>query len=148
MWHHDLHVDRPGASPIPARTVGATCVTVNGRAALSRPTQRSRRSASRTRPADSRDAGRNDANTATKFSRDCLGVILDVAGKELTVYASHFKSMMGGRGETGARREEQARRVAEIITGQWRPKDWRGNSVVLGDLNDDVDDDAPLTPLL
>ncbi|MDJ0629283.1 MAG: endonuclease/exonuclease/phosphatase family protein [Rhodobacter sp.] len=78
---------------------------------------------------------RNPANTAQAFSRDCVRVDIDVDGDVLTLYGNHFKSMIGGRRDTRARRVDQAERVHEILTEDWGP-DFEGDFVVLGDLND------------
>lgn len=59
---------------------------------------------------------RNAANTVFLFSRECLEVHIDIDGKELTIFVNHFKSMLGGRNTTKAKRVEQTQRVAEIIT--------------------------------
>ncbi len=96
---------------------------------------------------------RNAANTATLFSRDCLEVEIaipvDAAGasKPFRVYVNHFKSLIGGRDNTKARREEQAGRVADIVDAQWAPN-YQGNFAVLGDFNDFVDAQTSLTRLV
>ncbi len=79
---------------------------------------------------------RNRNGTSFLFSRDCLEVELNVAGKPLTLYVNHFKSMMEGREATHARRKEQAERVAAIVNTRWKRGGYKGNFVVLGDLND------------
>ncbi len=79
---------------------------------------------------------RNKKGTAFLFSRDCLEIELDVGGKMLTLYANHLKSMMEGREATRARRQEQAERVAAIVDARWKKSGYKGNFVVLGDLND------------
>ena len=91
---------------------------------------------------------RNSANTAFLFSRDCLEVRLDVAGKPLALYVNHFKSMLGGRSNTKPRREEQVQRVAEIIDEQWVGAEYKGNFAVLGDFNDYIDGDTALGALI
>ncbi len=78
---------------------------------------------------------RNDANSASLFSRDCLRVDFDIDGESLSLYGNHFKSMMGGRKNTRPRRLEQANGVRAIIEGDHGPM-LSGNVVVLGDLND------------
>ena len=78
---------------------------------------------------------RNDANTAAKFSRDCLRAEVEVDGGTLTLYCNHFKSMMGGREKTRAGRLEQSNRVADILREDWGT-DLEGAFMVLGDLND------------
>lgn len=79
---------------------------------------------------------RNKSNSAFLFSRDCLEVEVMVGGKALTLYLNHFKSMMEGREATRARRQEQAERVAAIVDARWKKSSYKGNFVVLGDLND------------
>lgn len=91
---------------------------------------------------------RNAANTSSLFSRDCLEVRIDADGKTLVVYINHFKSMMGGRDETRARRAEQADRVAAIIDETWKDEDYEGNFVVLGDFNDYPDAQTSLANLV
>jgi endonuclease/exonuclease/phosphatase family metal-dependent hydrolase len=91
---------------------------------------------------------RNANNTTWLFSRDCLEVELDVAGKKLTLYVNHFKSMIRTRAETKARREAQVKRVAEIVDEQWRAQNYEGNFVVLGDFNDYAGVGTSLTALL
>ncbi|WP_205520447.1 endonuclease/exonuclease/phosphatase family protein [Tropicibacter sp. Alg240-R139] len=78
---------------------------------------------------------RNEANTAAKFSRDCLRAEIEVDGGTLTLYGNHFKSMMGGRKKTRARRLEQSERVSAILREDWGDN-LDGDFLVLGDLND------------
>ncbi len=82
------------------------------------------------------------------FSRDCLEVGVRVGNKTLTLYINHFKSMMGGRDETHERRKQQAKAVAGIIDTAWRPQNYEGNYIVMGDLNDYEDEHTALKPLL
>jgi len=91
---------------------------------------------------------RNKKGTAFLFSRDCLEIELNVDGKSLTLYANHFKSMMGGREATRVRRQEQAERVADIVDTRWKKSAYKGNFVVLGDLNDYPDGKTGLAALL
>ena len=65
-----------------------------------------------------------------------LTVTIDTPEGELTLYVNHFKSMFGGRSKTRKRREEQAERVACIVDEDWKDKNYEGNFIVLGDLND------------
>jgi len=91
---------------------------------------------------------RNTSNTAFLFSRDCLEVDVQIGGKTLTLYLNHFKSMMGGRDETRARRVTQAERVAAIVDARWKKSGYKGNFVVLGDFNDYPQDNTSLSSLL
>lgn len=91
---------------------------------------------------------RNKANTAELFSRDCLVVDLDVAGKPLTLYVNHFKSMIGGRPATLPRRREQAEFVARLVDERWKSSKYAGNFIVLGDLNDYPGEGTSLNALL
>lgn len=91
---------------------------------------------------------RNRAGTGFLFSRDCLEIELDVGGTRLTLYANHLKSMMEGREATRARRQEQAERVAAIVDARWKKGGYKGNFVVLGDLNDYPEGKTALAALL
>jgi len=83
------------------------------------------------------------------FSRDCLEIDLEVpGGKRLTLYVNHFKSMMGGRAQTAARRKVQVARVREIVDSHWGGCQFRGNFVVLGDFNDYDDPKTSLGELI
>lgn len=76
------------------------------------------------------------------FSRDCLEV--DVApeqGELVTLYVNHLKSMMGGRGPTGARPRLQAEKVLEIVKGRFGDDPSQGRWIVCGDMNDYRGDD-------
>lgn len=80
------------------------------------------------------------------FSRDCLRTELQLPdGRSLHVLCNHFKSKSGGESESDARRERQAKRVAEILQEYNLSKDL---VIVAGDLNDTPDPDSPLRPLL
>jgi endonuclease/exonuclease/phosphatase family metal-dependent hydrolase len=80
------------------------------------------------------------------FSRDCAEYEFDVNGEKLLLLVNHFKSKGFGKASTSnARREAQAKRVAEIY--KERAKEGWKNIVVLGDFND-TPDSAPLAPLL
>lgn len=73
--------------------------------------------------------------TTTLFSRDCLEVDVEVGKKTLTLFVNHFKSMMGGRKKTSARRKLQAKEVVKLVKDRFKdPK--KENFVVLGDFND------------
>jgi endonuclease/exonuclease/phosphatase family metal-dependent hydrolase len=91
---------------------------------------------------------RNKNNTGLLFSRDCLECHLDIDGKELVIFINHFKSMIGGRNETKAKRVEQAKRVAKIISDRWESVSYQGNYVVLGDFNDYPESNTSLDSLL
>lgn len=91
---------------------------------------------------------RTKSGTAFLFSRDCLEIELNVGGKQLTLYANHLKSMMEGREATRARRQEQAERVAAIVDARWKKSAYKGNFVVLGDLNDYPEGKTGLAALL
>lgn len=70
------------------------------------------------------------------FSRDCLEADLAADGGTLTVYVQHFKSMIGGRAATRARRERQSEGVRQIVTDRFGARAGEHPFVVLGDLND------------
>jgi endonuclease/exonuclease/phosphatase family metal-dependent hydrolase len=79
---------------------------------------------------------RTPAGNSDLFSRDCLEVDLEVNGRSLTLYANHLKSMMEGRAESAPRRQLQAETVAQIVDARWKPLQYQGNFIVLGDMND------------
>lgn len=81
------------------------------------------------------------------FSRDCFEVEYNINGTPLTLFINHFKSMLGGRGPTMARRKEQAERVVEIIKNKFGNNPSNENFIVLGDLNDYLPSTG-LNPLL
>jgi endonuclease/exonuclease/phosphatase family metal-dependent hydrolase len=96
---------------------------------------------------------RNAANTAFLFSRDCLDLeiavpLADGQTRPFRLYVNHFKSMMGGREDTRARREEQVGRVVQIVNERWAGVGFQGNFAVLGDFNDFDDDETSLTAIL
>jgi endonuclease/exonuclease/phosphatase family metal-dependent hydrolase len=70
------------------------------------------------------------------FSRDCLVCDVDINGEDLRLYVNHFKSMIGGRARTKARRKAQVKKVVEIIDADWNEFNYDGNYMVLGDFND------------
>ena len=87
------------------------------------------------------------------FRRDCLEIDVVKDGRVLTLFVCHFKSMHGGRAETRAVREQEARAVRAIIERRFKnpeDEDW----IILGDLNDylEIDgvsvDDHGLGPLV
>lgn len=80
------------------------------------------------------------------FSRDLLevDVAVPVDGGEprtLTLFVNHLKSMMEGRSQTRARRLEQVHELLAIVKDRVGP-DFDGNFVVLGDMNDYLEEDA------
>jgi len=97
---------------------------------------------------------RTAAGTADLFSRDCLEAELDIAGRPLTLFVNHFKSMMpsdwnsaaDGRTQTKARRKEQVDRVAALVDERFGPN-YTANFAVLGDFNDYIDSATSLTSL-
>jgi len=76
------------------------------------------------------------SGNAFTYSRDVLEVDLDIGGKPLTVFVNHFKSMMGGRAQTKARRELQSNALLDILKQRFGTKFGDASFVVLGDLND------------
>lgn len=78
--------------------------------------------------------------TAALFSRDCLEVDIevDVGGSKRTVtlYVNHFKSMLGGRSQTRAKRVQQSVKVRDLISERFGRTPGMSQFVVLGDLND------------
>jgi endonuclease/exonuclease/phosphatase family metal-dependent hydrolase len=81
------------------------------------------------------------------FSRDCPEyAVTTPSGELIWVLPNHFKSKFGGNDAASiAKREAQARRVAEIY--QRLRGDDHDNIVILGDFND-TPDSEPLQPLL
>ena len=91
---------------------------------------------------------RTPDNNSYVFSRDCLEVGIEYApGKVLPIFVNHFKSMMGGREKTMARRKMQAERVVAILNARFNNNPGGTPWVVLGDLNDYVPSSG-LDPLL
>lgn len=71
------------------------------------------------------------------FSRDCLEADIQMPnGTILTVYNNHFKSMIGGRAQTRAKRREQVQAVKKIITDRFGREAGRYPFIIAGDLND------------
>jgi endonuclease/exonuclease/phosphatase family metal-dependent hydrolase len=81
------------------------------------------------------------------FSRDCLEVEFDIKGTTLTLFINHFKSMIGGRAATMARRRMQAERVVELVKRKFGNDPSNENFIILGDLNDYMPSSG-LQPLL
>lgn len=87
-------------------------------------------------------------NKAYVFSRDCLEVGVQLSQNTvLPVFVNHFKSMLGGRQETMARRKEQSEQVVKILRERFGPNPGNKAWVVLGDLNDYLPSQG-LQPLL
>ena len=82
------------------------------------------------------------------FARDCLEVDIRLpGGLVLTVYVNHFKSISQARETTMAKRQRQAKAVAQILRERFGDDPSDGNWVVLGDLNDYPPSEG-LAPLL
>ena len=75
------------------------------------------------------------------FSRDCLEVDVKFHGIVITLFVNHFKSMVGGRSRTRARRLTQAKAVKQIVTDRFGPDPGRHPFIILGDLNDYMETD-------
>lgn len=80
--------------------------------------------------------------TAALFSRDCLEVDVEVRESEsksttVTLFVNHLKSMSDGRPKTRGKRQRQAAKVKELVTGRFGSASPGDHPfVVLGDLND------------
>ena len=70
------------------------------------------------------------------FSRDCLEADFRIGNTTLTVFVNHFKSMMGGRANTKARRLRQANAMIDILKDRFGNNYGDAPFVILGDLND------------
>jgi predicted extracellular nuclease len=82
------------------------------------------------------------------FSRDCLEVGVRLSRHTvLPLFVNHFKSMVGGRAQTMARRKLQAEAVVRILKARFGKNPGKAAWVVLGDLNDYVPSSG-LDPLL
>ena len=82
------------------------------------------------------------------FSRDCLEVDVLVDSEPLTLFVQHYKSMMGGRSETRARRVVQVNKTMEIVKDRFGQTPGDDRWVVLGDSNDYMETDAEGTPAI
>lgn len=91
---------------------------------------------------------KNKDGVSYLFSRDCLEIDIDVDGKILTLYVNHFTSASKGRDKTRDRRLAQSAYVAKLVDKRWKNRDYQGNFIVLGDLNDWDDEHTSLNPLL
>jgi len=82
------------------------------------------------------------------FSRDCLEVGIQISQNTiLPVFVNHFKSMIGGRQKTMARRRLQAETVVRILQQKFGDNAGESAWIVLGDLNDYLPSNG-LEPLL
>lgn len=70
------------------------------------------------------------------FSRDCLEVHVKVGHTVLPIFINHLKSMIGGRPQTKPRREEQCRRIVEILKERFGSDYGDSYFAVVGDFND------------
>jgi endonuclease/exonuclease/phosphatase family metal-dependent hydrolase len=69
------------------------------------------------------------------FRRDCLEVDIEKAGRGLTLFVCHLKSMHGGRLETRGARIAETRAIRRLIARRFqRPAD--ADWLILGDFND------------
>lgn len=88
--------------------------------------------------------------TAGLFSRDCLEVDVEVgtgpAQRTVTIYVNHFKSMIGGRSQTRAKRERQSAKVMDLVTERFGSSPGESPFVVLGDLNDYMETNGDGSP--
>lgn len=81
------------------------------------------------------------------FSRDCLEIDVLVGKKTLTLFVQHYKSMMGGRANTRARRVVQVERTVEIIKERFGKQSPGSHPwAVLGDFNDYMQTDERARP--
>lgn len=83
------------------------------------------------------------------FDRDCLEVDIDGPLGRLTLYVNHFKSMRApnrtrgsGRALTCRRRRQQSAAVKQIVTERFGARPADAPFIILGDLNDFLEDDA------
>ncbi|KAF0972409.1 hypothetical protein FDP41_009312 [Naegleria fowleri] len=83
------------------------------------------------------------------FSRDLLEVDVSFPGNhELTLYITHLTSMNKGREDTHDRRVKQVEYICERIEQVWKHKNYKGNFIVCGDMNDYNDEKSSLAKLL
>lgn len=83
-----------------------------------------------------------ETRSSTLFSRDCLEVDVTLPkGGSLTLFVNHFKSMLGGRDNTRAKRFRQARAVREIVTERFGADAGGQSFAILGDFNDYLEED-------
>jgi endonuclease/exonuclease/phosphatase family metal-dependent hydrolase len=83
------------------------------------------------------------------FRRDCLEVDLHIAGRALTLFICHFKSMSGGRERTRPLRLAEAAAVKRIVSERFGAATPSANWIICGDLNDyyEIDGDRDLVSL-
>eukprot|EP00808_Paulinella_micropora_P014036 g79801.t1 len=81
------------------------------------------------------------------FSRDCIELDIAIGRVRLCLYVTHLTAMNRGRDETAERRQMQSEFIWTRIQQRWRSRDYLGNFVVLGDLNEMNSDDAAITSL-
>jgi len=84
----------------------------------------------------------NEANERI-FRRDCLEIDVKIAGRPLTIYVVHFKSMGGGKNGVNGRewtapvREAEAKAVRRIIEQRFGKQKTAGKRwLICGDMND------------
>lgn len=86
------------------------------------------------------------------FSRDCLEADLQTNSGNLTVYINHFKSMIGGREATKAKRVAQVQAVKNLVTDRFGTQAGRKPFIILGDFNDYIEvgyeDESGITELV
>ena len=81
------------------------------------------------------------------FSRDCLEADILAGSRTLTLFVNHFKSMMGGRAQTKARRRKQAEAVRRIVEDRFGEAAGSEPWMICGDLNDYVDGKEGIAPV-
>jgi endonuclease/exonuclease/phosphatase family metal-dependent hydrolase len=82
------------------------------------------------------------------FSRDCLEVDVLLGRKRLTLFVQHYKSMMGGRAATRARRLAQVEATLDVVKARFGRSAGREPFVVLGDFNDYMQTDDEGEPAI
>ena len=79
------------------------------------------------------------SGTRPLFSRDCLEADIQLGNKTLTLFVTHFKSMLGGRAETKAKRQRQAAAAQQIVKDRFGATAGNAPWIICGDLNDYID---------
>jgi endonuclease/exonuclease/phosphatase family metal-dependent hydrolase len=83
------------------------------------------------------------------FPRDCLEVEIQIGlEKNVYLYINHFTSLSDGREKSHLKRKAQSDKVASLVDSRWSKNDYKGNFIVLGDLNDYDDEFSSLLSLL